>query len=173
MTIGRISLAWQPCEAVKRALSEEGFTADVIENQRNRFVFFWLFNSEYPKVSYDTIFYRYMTEMYDPDAPELANPVQMSETWQPSQAAYDALDMQDVSREFAEKQIQSFVLYWCEDGSAHRDWSTRFVQHAKYQHDQEVERRIESARRERDSSKRQSTRDSTLEEDLLDRSWVQ
>ncbi len=175
----RISLVWQPCLAAKSQLLQAGFDKDTIQMQRNRFVLhYWMFSDEQPSVSYDTVFYRYMTEAYDPDAPaKSTDAVPISEDWKPSQAAYDALDRLGIGQDFAETQIKAFVLYWHEQGCEHRDWNSRFAQHVRYQHDQEVEKRSGRAQRETDkksypSIRGGSTRDRSLEEDLTDTSWA-
>lgn len=57
----------------------------------------------------------------------------MHSQWRPSQDAITILERDGVASEFIIDTIPEFILYWCENGQAHKTWSSKFVQHVRLQ----------------------------------------
>ena len=80
----------------------------------------------------------------------------------------------NVPRDFALEQVEDFVLYWRERGSAGHAWQNKFKQHvlfhwARYQQGQGAGGEHQG---QRDTGGSSRTRDRSLEQDLTDTSWA-
>lgn len=80
-----------------------------------------------------------------------------------------------VPRDFALQQVEDFMLYWRERGSAGHAWQNKFKQHvlfhwAKYQQSRGAGSEHKGQRGTGDSGR---TRDRSLEQDLTDTSWAE
>jgi len=80
-----------------------------------------------------------------------------------------------VPREFALQQVEDFVLYWRERGSAGHAWQNKFRQHVLFQWTRYQQNRGGSGEhiQQRGAGENGRTRDRSLEQDLSDTSWAE
>ncbi len=102
-----------------------------------------------------------------------SDPHVISPDWTPSEDLFEVLDMANIPRAFAEKEIPAFVLFWRETGRAHNSWNTKFLQHVKRQwaYSQSQTAEIHHGKQQK-SHQPVSTRATSIIEDLSDRSWA-
>lgn len=93
--------------------------------------------------------------------------------WQPSEDLYEVLRLANIPRDFAEREIPPFVLFWRETGRAHNSWNTKFLQHVKRQWAYNRSQPAETQHGNQQATHQSiSTRATSLVDDLTDRSWA-
>lgn len=109
-------------------------------------------------------------------------PRPISEQWRPDEEVFEVLTLANIDREFAVNLVAEFVMYWRDRGELHHSWNTKFLQYVKYQWSKQYitsqqttsDNSLQSQKNEnhRSTTRPRKTRDRSLAEDLLDRSWA-
>lgn len=103
-------------------------------------------------------------------------PRRIPENWQPSAEVYDVLRLANIDLAFAKRQVSEFVLFWRDSNQVYTSWNTKFLQHVKYhwakQHALAVNSQQVTNHAGQLAHRTGRTRDSSLAEQLNDRSWA-
>ena len=104
-------------------------------------------------------------------------PKRIPDNWQPSKDVYDVLKLANIDLKFAQQQVAEFVLYWRDSNQLLASWNTKFLQHVKFhwakQHALTTvnSQQVNHAGQQLPHSSGR-TRDSSLAQQLNDRSWA-
>jgi hypothetical protein len=104
-------------------------------------------------------------------------PKRIPDNWQPGKDVYDVLKLANIDLKFAQQQVTEFVLFWRDSNQVYASWNTKFLQHVKYhwakQHALTTvnSQQVNHAGQQLPHSTGR-TRDSSLAEQLNDRSWA-
>jgi len=173
----RIANDWRPAQDALDILCNKGaINANFIEDAIPEFILYWRGTGE-TSSTWDSKFVnhvRYQWQYYSGMIDQDKMPQVISAQWQPKASVYDVLRMANIDREFAERLIPEFVLYWQENGSAQCSWSTKFLQYVKRQ----WARHIQPHTADKNYGKQQASdstgriRDRNIIDALSDRSWA-
>jgi hypothetical protein len=172
-----MSGGWRPSQDALDILCNKGaINANFIEDAIPEFILYWRDTGQTSN-TWDSKFiqhvrrqWQYFSGMMDQDK----MPQVISAQWQPKPSVYDVLQMANIDRQFAERLIPEFVLYWQENGSAQCSWSTKFLQYVKRQ----WARHIQPQTTDQNYGKQQRSdstgriRDRNIIDALSDRSWA-
>lgn len=67
---------------------------------------------------------------FTPSSPKHAVP--MHSSWRPSPDAIEVLCRAGIDRSFVTNAVFEFIVYWKDEGSAHKTWNSKFLQHVRY-----------------------------------------
>lgn len=131
----RMSGNWQPSDEAVCILEYAGVSHSFIEDAIPEFVLYWrergIVNS-----TWSTKFIAHVRRQWERYRHALENdttPRPIPANFQPSAACFDVLAMANIDPEFAQGQVQEFILYWQDRNDIHASWNTKFLQHVKYQ----------------------------------------
>jgi len=170
----RISRDWQPSQdAVELLNRQSGINLNFIEDAIPEFVLYWGERGDV-RSTWNSDFVRHVRTQWARFTATLENdgePRAMNKDWRPSEDLFEVLQLANIPRDFATRQIPEFVLFWRENGQAHSSWNTKFLQHVKRQW---ARHGAEGGTHERPQRVAESvrTRDRSIVEDLTDRSWA-
>ncbi len=127
---------WRPDQGTLDYLQRfHGIEADFIEQALPEFITYWRESGD-ARASWNSTFTHHMVRRWQKARnarEEEARTLPMSRDWQPSGDCMDILTRSGIDRNFIADSIPEFVLKWREDGSAERNWNTRFIQHVRRQ----------------------------------------
>lgn len=138
----QIDAQWQPSAICLKELVQEGIPADFVSKLVTSFIRYWLEHN--PAAGYwDSKFAKHCKQKWqyqnaNPSGSQLAQP--LGADWQPSSDVYHILEMSNIDREYADKQLPEFKLYWQERGESRESWGSCFIQHVKRVRARERER---------------------------------
>ncbi len=189
---------WQPDQELLKQIAQYAIPPEFVWQQLPEFVTYWRERGEtshswgakflkdvlHKWRNYETLNARQQREdkerqVRERDAEFLKRDqeVAMHSQWRPTRDALEVLVKHaGISLAFVEDSIPEFVVYWQERGEVGRTWNSKFIQHVKRQwlrynsaleHSQQVNH---AGQQIPHSSGR--TRDSSLAEQLNDRSWA-
>ncbi|MGD9659829.1 MAG: DnaT-like ssDNA-binding domain-containing protein [Porticoccaceae bacterium] len=170
----RITRDWQPSkDAVELLNRQAGISLNFIEDAIPEFVLYWGERGDV-RSTWNSDFVRHVKTQWARFTATLENdsePRAMGKDWQPSEDLFEVLQLANIPRDFAARQIPEFILFWRESGQAHSSWNTKFLQHVKRQW---ARHGAEGGTNERPQRVAESvrTRDRSIVEDLTDRSWA-
>ncbi|MFK7828860.1 MAG: DnaT-like ssDNA-binding domain-containing protein [Congregibacter sp.] len=95
--------------------------------------------------------------------------------FQPSEDNLEILEQfHGIPRDFALQQLEDFMLYWRERGSAAHAWQNKFKQHVQFKWAKFQQDKLGGEHAgQQGTGKARRTRDSSLEQDLTDTSWAE
>ena len=105
-------------------------------------------------------------------------PKRIPDNWQPSKDVYDVLKLANIDLKFAQQQVAEFVLYWRDSNQLMASWNTKFLQHVKFHWAKQHALTTVNSQQVNQHAGQQfnhptgRTRDSSLAEQLNDRSWA-
>ena len=103
-----------------------------------------------------------------------AEPRMLPADWQPSEELYEVLTLANISHTFAERLVPEFILYWRDSGQIYSSWNTKFLQQVKreWSRQQPASSQVTTNEQQQRSHRPNSTRSSSLVDELSDRSWA-
>jgi hypothetical protein len=168
---------WRPSQDALDILCNKGaINANFIEDAIPEFVLYWRDTGQTSN-TWDSKFiqhvrrqWQYFSGIMDQDK----MPQVMSAKWQPKPSVYDVLQMANIDRQFAERLIPEFVLYWQENGSAQCSWSTKFLQYVKRQWASHIQPQTlgKNYGKQQGPDSTGRIRDRNIIDALSDRSWA-
>lgn len=166
---------WQPSpDAVELLQRQAGIHINFIEDAIPEFVLYWSERGDV-RATWNSDFVRHVKTQWARFTATLehdSEPRVIPKDWQPSEDLFEVLQLANIPRDFASRQLPEFILFWRDNGQAHNSWNTKFLQHIKRQwarHGAVGDIRHERTQRVAESVR---TRDRSLVEDLTDRSWA-
>ena len=168
---------WYPSQDALDILCKQGgINSNFIEDAIPEFILYWRGTGEVSS-TWDSKFVQHVRrqwQFFNGMMNQDKTPKTISASWQPSESVYDVLHMANIERDFAQRLIPEFVLYWQENGSAQCSWSTKFLQYVKRQ----WARHIQPQTADKHYGKQQGSgstgriRDRNIIDALSDRSWA-
>jgi hypothetical protein len=132
---------WLPSEEAVCILEYAGVSHGFIEDAIPEFVLYWrergIVNS-----TWSTKFIAHVRRQWERYRYTLENdttPRPIPRDFKPSAACFDVLAMANIDAEFAQAQVQEFILYWQDRNDIYPSWNTKFLQHVKYQWAQQMQ----------------------------------
>lgn len=171
---------WRPSrDALEVLVKHAGISLAFVEDSIPEFVVYWQERGEVGR-TWNSKFIQHVKRQwlrYSSALEHDTEPKRIPENWQPGKDVYDVLKLANIDLQFAQQQVAEFVLFWRDSNQVYASWNTKFLQHVKYhwakQHalttvnSQQVNH---AGQQIPHSSSR--TRDSSLAEQLNDRSWA-
>ena len=116
-------------EILKRSGIEEVFIDDLVDE----FIVYW---KDRPSalISFNSKFIEYVRIKWAQHTAEIdtkTSPTVIDNSWKPSSDCFDIIKMTGISKEFAEKLLPEFILYWKNDGRAFISWDIKFLDFIK------------------------------------------
>lgn len=169
---------WRPGpDAIDILTRQSAISRNFVEDAIPEFVLYWRERGELCS-TWDSRFVLHVKRQWARFTTALktdSEPRPMVVDWQPDPTVYEVLELANIDRQFARELLPEFVLFWRDSGRVQASWNTRYLQHVKR----------EWARRQNTSTTLEpihgrsiqpqtagKTRERTLEQDLLDRSWA-
>lgn len=166
---------WRPsADAVELLNRQSGVHLNFIEDAIPEFILYWRERGDC-RSTWNSDFVRHVRMQWARYTAALehdSEPRVIARDWEPSEDLYEVLELANIPREFAERQIPEFVLFWRENGQALNSWNTKFLQHVKRQWARHAAGTDTSHERHQQTGETVRTRDRSLIEDLTDRSWA-
>jgi len=168
---------WYPSQDALDILCKQGsINGNFIEDAIPEFILYWRGTGE-ASSTWDSKFVQHVRrqwQFFNGMMNQDKTPKTMSATWKPNESVYDVLQMANIERNFAERLIPEFVLYWQENGSAQCSWSTKFLQYVKRQWARHIQPQTADNNygKQQGSSSTGRIRDRNIIDALSDRSWA-
>lgn len=166
---------WRPSKDAIDLLSRQaGINPNFIEDAIPEFILYWKERGDL-KSTWNSDFVRHVKIQWARFTATLENdsePRAIARDWQPSEDLFEVLQLANIPRHFAQRQIPEFVLFWRESGQIHNSWNTKFLQHVKRQWARDGARGEQHNETYQGSGESIRTRDRSLVQDLTDRSWA-
>ncbi|MDM3871909.1 DnaT-like ssDNA-binding domain-containing protein [Porticoccus sp. W117] len=171
---------WRPSQDAMDILTQQaGISEHFIEDAIPEFVLYWCERGERSS-TWNSRFILHIKKQWARFTAVIKNdaePRPISGDWQPDDTVYDVLALANIDRQFAERQVAEFVLYWKDTGRVESSWNTRFLQNVKRQwarHNALPEPSTASDRNERQQRpyRASGSRGRSAVQQLTDRSWA-
>ncbi|WP_049630847.1 DnaT-like ssDNA-binding domain-containing protein [Cellvibrio sp. pealriver] len=171
---------WRPSrDALEVLIKHANISLAFIEDTIPEFIVYWKEAGEVTK-TWNSRFIQHVKRQwlrYHSALEHDSEPKRIPENWQPSHNTYDVLKLANIDLQFAQKQVPEFVLYWKDTNQMHSSWNTKFLQHVKYHWAKQHALTTVNSQQVNHAGQpipHQSgrTRDSSLAEQLNDRSWA-
>jgi len=166
---------WQPSrDAIELLIRQSGINRNFIEDAIPEFILYWRERGT-RRSTWNTDFVRHVKNQWARFTATLehdSEPRVIGRDWSPNEDLFEVLQLANIPREFAEREVPEFILYWRESGQAISSWNTKFLQHVKRQWAKHCATGDNNHERHQGSGAKLSTRDRSLVEDLTDRSWA-
>ncbi len=167
---------WRPHQDALDILLRDGISSDFIDDAVPEFVLYWCErpgNTETPNSKFVGHIRRQWRRFQATVAGD-GEPDTIPAGWQPISDVYDILAMANIDADFARTLIPEFVVYWKDSGQLQSSWSTKFLQHVKYQwaRRHELVDNSGTSHAEQQRHRTGSTRARSIAQDLTDRSWA-
>ncbi|MGB1984469.1 MAG: DnaT-like ssDNA-binding domain-containing protein [Porticoccaceae bacterium] len=172
-----ITSQWQPSADAMDILCKQGaININFIEDAIPEFILYWRGTGE-ASSTWDSKFVQHVRrqwQFFNGMMNQDKSPQTITGSWQPNESVYDVLQMANIERDFAERLIPEFVLYWQENGSAQCSWSTKFLQYVKRQWARQSQSQITENNygKQQGSDSAGRIRDRSIIDALSDRSWA-
>lgn len=177
---------WRPSrDALELLVKHAGISLAFVEDAIPEFVVYWQERGEVGR-TWNSKFIQHVKrqwQRYHSALEHDTEPRRLPDNWQPSKDVYDVLSLANIDLAFAQQQLPEFSLYWRESNQLHSSWNTKFLQHVKYhwakQHSLNNQALVNTASPQVNTHAGQQfahptgrTRDSSLTQQLNDRSWA-
>lgn len=126
---------WTPSQDALDILQRVDIPLDFIQDSVPEFILYWQEKGTVGR-SWNSFFVKHIKRQWASYTTTLqydTEPKLISKEWQPSNDAIEVLQLANIDRDFALREVPSFVLFWLETKQAHNSWNSKFIQHAKYQ----------------------------------------
>ncbi len=171
---------WRPSrDALEVLVKHAGISLAFVEDSIPEFVVYWQERGEVGR-TWNSKFIQHVKRQwlrYNSALEHDTEPKRIPENWQPGKDVYDVLKLANIDLKFAQQQVAEFVLFWRDSNQVYASWNTKFLQHVKYhwakQHALTTvnSQQVNHAGQQNPHSSGR-TRDSSLAEQLNDRSWA-
>ncbi len=169
---------WRPgADAIDILTRQSAISRNFVEDAIPEFVLYWRERGELCS-TWDSRFVLHVKRQWARFTTALktdSEPRPMVANWQPDPTVYEVLELANIDRQFAHELLPEFVLFWRDSGRVQSSWNTRFLQHVKrdWARRQNTLTTLEPIHgRPTRPHATGKTRERTLEQDLLDRSWA-
>ena len=172
---------WRPSrDALEVLVKHAGISLAFVEDATPEFVVYWQERGEVGR-TWNSKFIQHVKRQwmrYNSALEHDTEPKRLPDNWQPSKDVYDVLKLANIDLTFAQQQLPEFILFWRDSNQIHASWNTKFLQHVKYhwakQHDLTTynSQQVNSHAGQQLPHPSSRTRDSSLTEQLNDRSWA-
>lgn len=150
---------WQPSDVTLQLLEQNGISREFASAQVLEFRIYWS-ERGFRHHAWNSKFLKHVTHEWRRHEVQVAQGQSMHvmhSAWRPQQRAFEILARDGIPQEFAQQQLPEFVLYWMDRGDISNTWNTRFIQHVRY--------KVKNQHSE-------STKTSSIRDQLIDRSWA-
>lgn len=168
---------WQPSrDAIDILTRQADINSNFVEDAIPEFVLYWMERGE-PSSTWNSRFIMHVKRQwarYTNTMERDTLPRPLAADWRPSEELFEVLALANIPRDFAERLVPEFVLYWRDSGQIYGSWNTKFLQQVK----REWSRQPSANYREAPHGQQQrphrpdSTRSRALIDELQDRSWA-
>ncbi|WP_331346003.1 DnaT-like ssDNA-binding domain-containing protein [Cellvibrio sp. UBA7661] len=171
---------WRPSrEALEVLVKHANISLAFVEDSIPEFVVYWQERGEVGR-TWNSKFIQHVKRQwlrYHSALEHDTEPKRIPENWQPSQDVFDVLKLANIDLQFARQQVAEFVLFWRDSNQVYPSWNTKFLQHVKYHWAKQHALTTVNSQQVNHAGQpipHQSgrTRDSSLAEQLNDRSWA-
>ncbi|HTF95193.1 MAG TPA: DnaT-like ssDNA-binding domain-containing protein [Cellvibrio sp.] len=171
---------WRPSrDALEVLVKHAGISLAFVEDSIPEFVVYWQERGEVGR-TWNSKFIQHVKRQwlrYSSALEHDTEPRRIPENWQPGKDVYDVLRLANIDLKFAQQQVAEFVLFWRDSNQVYTSWNTKFLQHVKYHWAKQhalTTVNLQQVNHAGQQIPHQSgrTRDSSLAEQLNDRSWA-
>jgi len=159
---------WQPTDYALEQLEKQGVSREFALSQVGEFRLYWG-ERAIRHHAWSAKFLTHCIHEFNRLQLQIArgeNTCAMSCNWRPTQSAYDALANFGIPRDFAEKTLLEFRIYWADRGDISNTWNTKFIGHVRHMWQRHCNP-VPVTRQPAYQSKPRS-----ITTDLTDRSWA-
>lgn len=171
---------WRPSkDALEVLVKHASISLAFVEDSIPEFVVYWQERGDVGR-TWNSKFIQHVKRQwmrYSSALEHDTEPKRIPDNWQPSRDVYDVLKLANIDLKFAQQQVTEFVLFWRDSNQVYASWNTKFLQHVKFhwakQHALTTvnSQQVNHAGQQLPHSTGR-TRDSSLAEQLNDRSWA-
>ena len=171
-----MSRDWQPSQDAMDILTQQAaINRNFVEDAIPEFVLYWLERGE-SSSTWNSRFIMHVKRQWarfthTMEQDTMSRP--LAADWQPREELFEVLTLANIPRDFAERLVPEFVLYWRDSGQLYGSWNTKFLQQVKREWSRHQTHTQDSSDGKQQRSDRPgSTRSRTLVDELSDRSWA-
>lgn len=171
---------WRPSrDALEVLVKHAGINLAFVEDSIPEFVVYWQERGEVGR-TWNSKFIQHVKRQwlrYSSALEHDTEPRRIPENWQPGKDVYDVLRLANIDLKFAQQQVAEFVLFWRDSNQVYASWNTKFLQHVKYHWAKQHALTTVNSQQVNHAGQQINhptgrTRDSSLAEQLNDRSWA-
>ena len=172
---------WRPSrDALEVLVKHAGISLAFVEDAIPEFVVYWQERGDVGR-TWNSKFIQHVKRQwlrYSSALEHDTEPRRLPDNWQPSKDVYDVLQLANIDLNFARQQLPEFVLFWRDSNQVYASWNTKFLQHVKYhwakQHALTTVNspQVNAHAGQQLAHPSSRTRDSSLAQQLNDRSWA-
>jgi hypothetical protein len=172
---------WRPSkDALEVLVKHANISLAFVEDSIPEFVVYWQERGDVGR-TWNSKFIQHVKrqwQRYHSALEHDTEPKRIPENWAPSRDVYDVLKLANIDLQFAQQQVAEFVLFWRDSNQVYASWNTKFLQHVKYhwakQHALATvnSQQVNSNAGQQFAHQPGRTRDSSLAQQLNDRSWA-
>lgn len=171
-----MSRDWQPSQDAMEILTQQAaINRNFVEDAIPEFVLYWLERGE-SSSTWNSRFIMHVKRQWARFTHTMEQdtmPRPLAADWQPREELFEVLTLANIPRDFAERLVPEFVLYWRDSGQLYGSWNTKFLQQVKREWSRHQTHTQDSSDGKQQRSDRPgSTRSRTLVDELSDRSWA-
>ena len=171
-----MSRDWQPSQDAMDILTQQAaINRNFVEDAIPEFVLYWLERGE-SSSTWNSRFIMHVKRQWARFTHTMEQdtmPRPLAADWQPREELFEVLTLANIPRDFAERLVPEFVLYWRDSGQLYGSWNTKFLQQVKREWSRHQTHTQDSSDGKQQRSDRPgSTRSRTLVDELSDRSWA-
>lgn len=173
--------SWRPSkDALEVLVKHASISLAFVEDSIPEFVVYWQERGEVGR-TWNSKFIQHVKRQwmrYNSALEHDTEPKRIPDNWQPSKDVYDVLKLANIELKFAQQQVAEFVLYWRDSNQLMASWNTKFLQHVKFHWAKQHALTTVNSQQVNQHAGQQlhnptgRTRDSSLAEQLNDRSWA-
>ena len=173
--------SWRPSrDALEVLVKHAGISLAFVEDSIPEFVVYWQERGDVGR-TWNSKFIQHVKRQwmrYNSALEHDTEPKRIPDNWQPSKDVYDVLKLANIDLKFAQQQVAEFVLYWRDSNQLMASWNTKFLQHVKFHWAKQHALTTVNSQQVNQHAGQQitnpagRTRDSSLAEQLNDRSWA-
>lgn len=171
---------WRPSrDALEVLVKHAGISFAFVEDSIPEFVVYWQERGEVGR-TWNSKFIQHVKRQwlrYNSALEHDTEPKRIPDNWQPSKDVFDVLKLANIDLIFAQQQVAEFVLFWRDSNQVYASWNTKFLQHVKYHWAKQHALTTVNSQQVNHAGQQfphptGRTRDSSLAEQLNDRSWA-
>lgn len=172
---------WRPSkDALEVLVKHASISLAFVEDSIPEFVVYWQERGDVGR-TWNSKFIQHVKRQwmrYSSALEHDTEPKRIPDNWQPSKDVYDVLKLANIDLTFAQQQVTEFVLFWRDSNQVYASWNTKFLQHVKYhwakQHALTTvnSQQVNPHAGQQFTNQPGRTRDSSLAQQLNDRSWA-
>jgi polyhydroxyalkanoate synthesis regulator phasin len=172
---------WRPNQdALEVLVKHAGISLAFVEDSIPEFVVYWKERGDVGK-TWNTKFIQHVKRQWARYSSALehdSEPKRIPDNWQPSRDVYDVLKLANIDLQFAQRQVPEFMLFWRDSNQVHSSWNTKFLQHVKFHWAKQhalitlPSSQVNSHAGQQFVNPTTRTKDSSLTQQLTDRSWA-